>query len=166
MNLTFKTIKQNNHSYNYKMLRQIFQEVDFFVVFFFDVFDSETRNNLFLFLNNHNLKSFLVKNKIIKSLLKNKKFFKLKNLFINNTIIIYNKKNSTIDNKLLKLIMKNYKLNFLFCLWNKKLYKNKSFENYYLNDTFSNNLKILFFFKQYQNYIIKQLLNKKFSLIK
>lgn len=165
MNLTFKDIKNKNHIYNYQMLKQIFQGIDFFVVFFFDVFDSETRNDLFLFLNNHNLKSFLVKNKIVKSLLKKKEFLKLKNLFINNTIIIFNKKNELINNTIIKNLIKKYNLSFLFCVWYKKIYKINSFENYYLNET-SSNLKIIFFFKQYQNYVLKQLLNKKFLLNK
>lgn len=163
MYLTKKIIKKQTHLYNYTMLKQIFQKLNFFVVFFFDVFDSETRNNLFLFLNANNLKSFLIKNKIVKTLLNKKQYLKLKNFLINNTIFIFNKQNNLISNIILKNLMKTYNLNFLFCVWNKKIYKISSFEKYYLtNENF--NLKLLIVLKELQKRILVQLTNKKFSI--
>lgn len=156
-NVNFKLLK---YKYKQNILLKILQNTNFVLFFFYDFFDSKSRADLFSFLNKHNLKSHMISNKIVKTTLKEKKYKDINVLLENNVIALYDKTGSFFDTKIIKQLIKRDKLNLIFCLWDKKIYRHKQLEKI-VNQKVNSHVEFI----QLLNHVNKSMLFKNISLL-
>ena len=138
-----------------ELIKNNFKNLNFSLFFAFNSFNFIEKLSLLIFLKKNNLSFFFIPNKIIKLNFQNYKYKFLKNFLLNNILIIYNKDGLSLNKKILNELLNHKKLNLIFCIWNKKIYRAKQLINCTKpNYKIENNLLTI----KYQSIILLQIL--------
>lgn len=120
-----------------KKIIHVLEKVPFILFFYYDFFNSSERILFRKYLNENNLTTLLIKNEEIKQLNKNLKNQKFYNLFLGNTLFIYNKDQNMMDKPIIKNLISHPKLILIGGKWENKLYRIKQIEKFVTLDDFT-----------------------------
>ena len=114
-----------------KNILDVFKKAPFILFFYYDYFNASERLLLRKMLNEHSLKTFMIKNEEIKQLskvlIKNKA---LLNLLTGNTLLIFNKNYEMIEKNQIKNLLNHPKLILIGGKWENKFYRIKQIEKF------------------------------------
>jgi len=113
-----------------KNILDVFKKSPFILFFYYDYFNASERLVLRQMLNEHSLKTFMVKNEEVKQLSALIKNDSLVNLLTGNTLLIFNKNNEMIEKEQIKNLLNHPKLTLIGGKWENKFYRIKQIEKY------------------------------------
>ncbi len=123
-------IKSFKLIFKIKKILNVFKKAPFILFFYYDYFNASERLIFRKMLNEHSLKTFMIKNEEIKQLstiLKNKALI---NLLTGNTLLIFNKDYQMIEKQQIKNLLNHPKLILIGGKWENKFYRVKQIERY------------------------------------
>jgi hypothetical protein len=155
-----KRYKNYKFQYNLKKIKNILLKKKFVLCYFYDFISQPFWNKIHVFIKNHNLKLLKIKKNIFKNICFNS--FEVKNIFLNNIIIIFPEQNFELNSNLIQNFaqIKNFHLITVF-------YKNNFWRTFEIKKIFQISfLKIyvqMFFYFKKNIFFFKQILGIKNS---